>query len=129
MKERICLNNFLIQGIKVSPESSCPFGFSSCFNFSAVLVVRLTFPFGVWGRMWNSTVSVPDHCRFIYFSYVCKCIHSVSQKSIYSTNYVKGQLMKISIYRGFSIFCHEYDFYFIAIHDFFFPSQDEIKVI
>ena len=49
-----------------------------CFNFSAVLVVRVPFPFGVWGRMWNSIVSVPDHCRFMYFSYVCKCIPSVS---------------------------------------------------
>ena len=24
--------------------------------------------FGVWGRMWNSIVSVLDHCLFIYFS-------------------------------------------------------------
>ena len=23
-------------------------------------------PFGVWGRMWNSIVSAPDHCLFIY---------------------------------------------------------------
>ena len=32
------------------------------FIFSAILVVRVPFPFGVWGRMWNSIVSVPDHC-------------------------------------------------------------------
>ena len=38
-----------------------------CFNFSAVLVVCVRFPFGVWVRMWNSIVSVPDHCLFIYF--------------------------------------------------------------
>ena len=39
-----------------------------CFNFSVVLViVRVSFPFDVWGRMWNSVVSVPDHCLFIYF--------------------------------------------------------------
>ena len=38
-----------------------------CFNFSAVLVVRVPFPFGVWGRMWNSIVSVPDNCFFIFF--------------------------------------------------------------
>ena len=38
-----------------------------CFNFSAVLVVRVPFLFGVWGRLWNSIVSVPDHCLFIYF--------------------------------------------------------------
>ena len=24
----------------------------------------------VWGRMWNSTVSVPDHCLFIYFTVI-----------------------------------------------------------
>ena len=40
------------------------------FIFSAVLVVRVPFPFGVWGRMWNSIVPVPDHCRFIYFKYI-----------------------------------------------------------
>ena len=39
-----------------------------CFNFSAVLVVGISFPFGVMGRMWNSTRSVPDHCLFIYFT-------------------------------------------------------------
>ena len=45
-----------------------PLGFSlCCFNFSAVLVVGVPFPRGVWDRMWNSIVSVPDHCRFIYF--------------------------------------------------------------
>ena len=36
-----------------------------CFNFSAVLVVRVLYPFGVWGRMWNSIVSVPDNCLFL----------------------------------------------------------------
>ena len=34
----------------------------------AVLVVFVPLPFGVWGGMWNSTVSAPDHCLFIYFS-------------------------------------------------------------
>ena len=38
-----------------------------CFYCSAVLVVRVPFPFGVWGRVWNSILSVPDHCLFIYF--------------------------------------------------------------
>ena len=37
------------------------------FIFSVVLVVRVPFPFDVWGRVWNSVVSVPDHCHFIYF--------------------------------------------------------------
>ena len=37
-----------------------------CFYFSAVLVVRVPFPLGIWGRMWNSVVSVPDHCLLIH---------------------------------------------------------------
>ena len=39
-----------------------------CFNFSAVLVVRVLFPFVVWGSVWNSIVSVPDHCPIICFT-------------------------------------------------------------
>ena len=34
------------------------------FIFSAVLIVGVPFPFSVKGRMWNSIVSVPDHCLF-----------------------------------------------------------------
>ena len=41
--------------------------FCLCFLFNAVLIVCAPFPFGVWGRLWNSTVSVPDYCLFIYF--------------------------------------------------------------
>ena len=37
------------------------------FICSTVLVVRVRFPFGVWGSVCNSIVSVPDHCLFIYF--------------------------------------------------------------
>ena len=35
-----------------------------CFYFCVVLVVRVPFPFGVLGRVWNSIVSGPDHCLF-----------------------------------------------------------------
>ena len=38
-----------------------------CFYFSAVLNVGVPFPFGVCGMMWNSIVSIPDHCLFISF--------------------------------------------------------------
>ena len=31
------------------------------------LIVYVCFPFGVWGRIWNSIVSVPDHCLFVHF--------------------------------------------------------------
>ena len=34
---------------------------------NAVLVVLV--PFGVWGGMWNSIISAPDHCLFDYFSH------------------------------------------------------------
>ena len=42
------------------------------FIFSAVLVVHVSFWFGVWSWVWNSVISVPDHCLFYllytYFS-------------------------------------------------------------
>ena len=38
-----------------------------CFYFSAVIIVGVPFPFGVHDMMWNSIVSVPDHCLLIYF--------------------------------------------------------------
>ena len=49
-------------------ERAVPLTFHLCcsLHFSAVLVVRVPFPFGVWGRVWNSIVSIPDHCHFIY---------------------------------------------------------------
>ena len=46
-------------------ERAVPLAFHlCCFKFSAVLVVRVHFPFGVWVRMWNSIASIPDHCLF-----------------------------------------------------------------
>ena len=32
------------------------------------MVVLVPLSFGVWGGMWNSIVSAPDHCLFVYFS-------------------------------------------------------------
>ena len=49
-----------------------------CFIFSAVLVVRVRFPFGVWGRVWNLIASLPDHCLFIYFPMYQERINSES---------------------------------------------------
>ena len=47
-------------------ERAVPLAFHLCWiNFSVVLVVRVPFLLGVWGRMWNLIVSVPDHCLFI----------------------------------------------------------------
>ena len=34
---------------------------------NTALVVLVPLPFGVWGGMWNSIVSAPDHCLFVYF--------------------------------------------------------------
>ena len=35
---------------------------------NAGLVVLVPLPFDVWGGTWNSIVSDPDHCLFVYFS-------------------------------------------------------------
>ena len=34
----------------------------------AVFIVCVPFPFGVWKRMWNWIVSLPDYCLFVYFT-------------------------------------------------------------
>ena len=49
---------------------SCPFGFSFVFE----CLRRVPFPVGVWGRMWNSIVPVPDHCLFFYVTLYLTCI-------------------------------------------------------
>ena len=41
-----------------------------CFYVSTILIVGVPFSFGVEGRMWNSIVSAPDHCLFIYIGVV-----------------------------------------------------------
>ena len=38
-----------------------------------VLMVVLV-PFGVWGGMWNSTVSAPDHCLLVPGGYSDFCL-------------------------------------------------------
>ena len=53
------------------------------FIFSAVLVVRVPFPLGVWGRVWNSIVSVPDHYLFIYLLEF-QCLYLVHQFVIFA---------------------------------------------
>ena len=48
-------------------ERAVPLAFHlCCFYFSAILIVGVAFPSDVSGRMWNSIVSVSDHCLFIY---------------------------------------------------------------
>ena len=48
-------------------ERAVPFAFHlCCFYSSAVLIVGVPFPFGVWGRIWTLIVLVPDYCLFIY---------------------------------------------------------------
>ena len=50
-------------------ERAIPVAFHlCCFYFSAVLIVGVPFPFCVSGKIWNSIVSVPDPCLFIYFA-------------------------------------------------------------
>ena len=51
-------------------ERAVPLAFHlCCFYISAVLIVVGPFSFGVYGRIWNSIVSVPDYCLLIYFKY------------------------------------------------------------
>ena len=51
--------------VAICSEIAVPLAFHfCCFYFSAILVIRVPFPFGVWGRVSNSVVSVPDHCLF-----------------------------------------------------------------
>ena len=48
-----------------------PLPFHLCsFYLSAVLIIGVPFPFGVYGRIWNSVVSVPEHCLFIYLLFL-----------------------------------------------------------
>ena len=44
--------------------------FSNGFGYimDRTMCAYFPFPFGVWGRMWNSIVSVPDHCLITYFT-------------------------------------------------------------
>ena len=36
----------------------------------AVLIVCFSFPYGVWVMMWDSILSVPDHCFLITFGWI-----------------------------------------------------------
>ena len=50
-------------------ERAVPLAFHwCCVYFSSVLIVGVPLTFGVKDRIWNSIVSVPDHCLFIYLS-------------------------------------------------------------
>ena len=40
------------------------------------------FPFGGWGRIWNSIVLVPDHCLFIYFELVLSVLKRLPASGI-----------------------------------------------
>ena len=39
---------------------------SACVVLYSVIIACVPFPFGVWVRLCNLVVSVPDHCLFIY---------------------------------------------------------------
>ena len=68
-------------------ERAVPLDFHlCCFYFSAVLVVRVPFPFGVWDRVWNLIVSVPDHSIFIYLVYIAPVNSSTNYRD--RTTYV-----------------------------------------
>ena len=63
-----CVHFRIAGGHLLLLQYSYPLGFrSSCFYISCVC---FSFPLGILGRLWNSIVSVPDLCLFIYFELV-----------------------------------------------------------
>ena len=60
--------------------------FTCVVLFSAVLVVCVPFPFGVWDRVWNPIVSVPDHSIFICLVYIAPVNSSTNDRE--HTTYV-----------------------------------------
>ena len=46
--------------------SKCQCLSAFCLPFCAIIVVHVPFPFGVWGRVLNSIILVPDHYLFMY---------------------------------------------------------------
>ena len=78
-RKRLCddyARNALIQGFRIAWWTSAGteltfwlFAFPGLVY--AVLIVCVPCLYGVWGRMWNLIVSVPEQCIFVYFSCVC----------------------------------------------------------
>ena len=68
MSIRFC-SSLNVNSSVIGWEKAIPLAFHlCCFYFSVDLIVGVPFPFGVYGKMRNSIVSVPDHCLFIYFT-------------------------------------------------------------
>ena len=67
------------------------------FIFSAVLAIRISFPFGVLGRVLNSIVTVPDNCIFIYFS---------SAGQVYCPQKIKPVMRDMRIRMSYLAFCY-----------------------
>ena len=64
------------------------------------LIVCIPFPFGVWGRIWNSIVSVPDHCLFIYV-FICERIKSLTY---FSNNLIQNYHYCLACYGKHDIY-------------------------
>ena len=49
--------------------NSCPFGLPRVRAFRKLLSIYVInyFPFGFEARIWDLTISVPDHCLSFYF--------------------------------------------------------------
>ena len=65
--------------------TSCCHGFPLVlFLFYAVFTVCVPYPFGVWERMRNWIVSLPDYCLCIYFTIIFRphlnCLNPVSSQ-------------------------------------------------
>ena len=58
--------DLLVILFKIAFWSSAGKELSFWLSTRTILIVRVPFPSGVWVKMWNSIVSVPDHCLFVY---------------------------------------------------------------
>ena len=81
-------------GKELSPSLS-----ASAVLFHGVLTVCIPFPFGVRERMWNSVVSVPDHCLFICFNKNESCIFITFVISLLLQNLFSYWLLKVDTFQ------------------------------
>ena len=59
---------------------------ASAFRKLPSIYVLSYFPFGFEGRMWDLTVSVPDHCLSFYFLY-CTILTHISDLEVNVTDF------------------------------------------
>ena len=85
-------------------EKAVPLAFHlCCFYFSAVLIVGVPFPFGVYD--WISIVSFPGHCLCFYFNYLIFVVPAQRFSAGLSVEYLVSSECWILVYR-FAVLMH-----------------------